>query len=130
VLYNVADLVPFVEALTAKARHRVVVELTVSHPQANLNPLWQRFHGVERPSRPTADDAVEVLGELGLEVGRERWEAPSRWSGSHRSHLVAFVRRRLCLPPERDPEVAAALGDDLGLGPRPMVTLWWAGAAG
>src|SRR5581483_5660559 len=32
VLYNVADLAPFVRALTDKARQRVVVELTDKHP--------------------------------------------------------------------------------------------------
>src|SRR5437867_4397134 len=58
VLYNVADLVPFAAALTAHARHRVVVEITGDHPQARLNPLWLRFHGNVRPTRPTADDAV------------------------------------------------------------------------
>jgi SAM-dependent methyltransferase len=130
VVYNVPDLVAFVEALTAKARHRVVVELTADHPQSTLNPLWQQFHGLDRPNRPTAEDAAAVLRELGLDVGREEWEAPSRWMGSDPSELVAFVRRRLCLPPERDPDVAAALGDDLGRGPRPMVTMWWPGTAG
>lgn len=130
VAYNVPDLAAFAEALTAKARYRVVVELSAAHPQSNLNPLWLRFHGLERPSGPTADDAAAVLAELGLEVGRERWEAPSRWTASHGAEVVAFVRRRLCLPPERDPEVADALGSDFGLGPRPMVTMWWTGAAG
>jgi SAM-dependent methyltransferase len=129
VVYNVADLAAFAEALTARARHRVVLELTAAHPQSNLNPLWLQFHGLERPSRPTAADVAAVLAELALEVGQERWEAPSRWAGSDRSELVAFTRRRLCLPPERDPEVAAALGANLGLGPRPVVTMWWAGTA-
>jgi len=129
VFYNVAELGPFAGALTARARRRVIVELTSEHPQSALNPLWERFHGLRRPDRPTADDAIAVLEELGLEVALERWEAPSRWTGSDRSEIVAFARRRLCLPHERDPEVAAALGPDFGLGPRPMVTLWWTGAA-
>jgi hypothetical protein len=40
---------------------------------------------------------------------------------------VAFTRRRLCLPPERDPEVAALLPPPV---PRPHVALWWSGRAG
>jgi SAM-dependent methyltransferase len=127
VAYNAPDLAAFAEALTAKARHRVVVELTATHPQSSLNPLWERFHGLRRPSRPTADDAATVLEELGLDVALERWTAPSRWMGSEPSEIIAFARRRLCLPPERDPEVADALGPDLGRGPRPMVTMWWPG---
>ena len=51
-----------------------------------------------------------------------------------REHAVALVRRRLCLTPERDGEIARALGPRLrehdGLwsaGPREqrVVTLWW-----
>jgi len=33
-----ADLAPFVAALTAHARHRVVLELTASHPQTSSTP--------------------------------------------------------------------------------------------
>jgi SAM-dependent methyltransferase len=125
VLYNVGDLVPFVEALTSHARRRVVVEITAQHPQASLNPLWEHFHGVARPTRPTAADAAAVLRDLGYDVGMEPFEAPPRWHEDHRAEMVAFTRRRLCLPAERDPEVAALL--EPSPGPRPHVTLWWAG---
>jgi SAM-dependent methyltransferase len=129
VFYNVSDLDPFAAALTAKARQRVVVELTAAHPQSHLNPLWRRFHGIERPTGPMADDALAVLVEMGLDAGIERWEAPSRWESVHRDHLVAFARRRLCLPAERDPEVAVALDEFLEAGPSQLVTLWWPGTA-
>jgi precorrin-6B methylase 2 len=125
VFYNVALLEPFVAALTAKARNRVVVELTATHPMSSLNALWQHFHGLQRPTGPTADDAVAVLAGLGLDVGVERWEAPGRWQTAPRQELVAFARQRLCLPPERDPEVDAALDDLFVAGPRHLVTLWW-----
>lgn len=129
VFYNVADLEPFVAALTGRARRRVVVELTAAHPHVHLNPLWGRFHGLDRPTDPTADDALAVLAELGLEVGVERWEAPGRWETAPREELVAFARQRLCLPVERDPEVAAALDEFFAPGPRQLVTCWWAGDA-
>ena len=129
VFYNVSDLEPFVAALTAKARQRVAVELTAAHPQGHLNPLWRHFHGIERPAHPTADDALAVLGEMGLDPGIERWEAPGRWESAPREELVAFARRRLCLPPERDPDVAVALDELFDLGPRQLVTLWWPGTA-
>lgn len=128
VLYNVGDVVPFVVALTARARRRVVVEMTVDHPQAALNPLWRRFHALERPIGPTVADAMSVLGELGLDVRMERWEAPLRWASAPRSELVAFVRRRLCLGADRDPEVDAALDEAFDPGPRELATLWWDGA--
>ena len=124
VLYNVGDLVPFVVALTSHARRRVVVEITADHPQALVNPLWERFHGIVRPTRPTAADAGAVLRDLGLDVAVEEFDAPPRWHEHDWDELVAFTRRRLCLPAERDPEVAAAL--ELP-GPRQLVTLWWSG---
>jgi SAM-dependent methyltransferase len=130
VIYNVADLEPFLAALTTTARHRVVVEMTAAHPQANLNPLWRHFHGVDRPSGPTDADAIAVLEEMRLTVGVERWEAPSHWESHPREEHVTFARRRLCLPPERDAEVAEALDELYEPGPRQMVTLWWPGSAG
>ena len=126
VLYNVGELVPFATALTERARHRVVVEITAFHPQALLNPLWEHFHGLARPTRPTADDAIAVLRDLGYDVGVEAYDLPPRWHSRHEKDLVAFARRRLCLPAERDPEVTAVLEPPA---PRPHVTIWWPGTA-
>src|SRR5688572_26790490 len=126
VLYNVGDLVPFVTALTDHARRRVVVEITAVHPQALLNPLWEHFHGLVRPTRPTAEDAAAVLRELGLEVGVEEFDGPMRWQNHQHDDVVAFMRKRLCLPPERDPEVATLLPPPVA---RPHVVLWWPGCA-
>ena len=64
VLYNVADVGPFTAALTAAASRRVVLELSAVHPQAALSPLWRHFWGLERPDRPTAEDAEAVVGEV------------------------------------------------------------------
>jgi len=126
VLYNVGELVPFVTALTNHARRRVVVEITASHPQALLNPLWEHFHGVARPTRPTAEDAVTVVRDLGLDAGAEQFESSPRWRDHQHDDLIAFTRRRLCLPPERDREVAALVPPAM---PRPHVVLWWPGSA-
>jgi precorrin-6B methylase 2 len=137
VLYNVQDLAPFAEALTAHARRRVVVEITGTHPLAWMADLWLRFHGLERPTGPTADDAERALRELGLDVEREDREAAPRSGGfERREDAVALVRRRLCLGSDRDEEIADALGDRLverrGLwsaGPtaQRIATMWWAG---
>ena len=139
VLYNVADLAPFALALTDHARARVVVQLTARHPLSSLSPLWRRFHGLERPRGPVAGDAETALRALGLEVVREDWTTPHVASFERFEDLVAFARRRLCLPAERDPEIAEALEplsvrDDAGfrMAPprRPVVTLSWPGAVG
>lgn len=132
VAYNAPDLDRFAVALSAHARRRVVVELTETHPMSNLNELWMRFHGLARPSRPTADDAVAVLREVGLDPGRHDWTAATAGGFARREDLVAFTRRRLCLPPERDPDVLEAIAGRIverdglyGYPDRPTVTLWW-----
>jgi SAM-dependent methyltransferase len=137
VVYNVADLPAFIRALTAHARGRVVLELTARHPLADLNALWLRFHRLVRPVAPTADTALAVLREMGLAPERQDWLAPAAGPNggfAQPADLVAWTRRRLCLPATRDPEIAAALTEQLGdpaagwqLPPRPVVTLWWAG---
>jgi hypothetical protein len=88
------------------------------HPMAWLDPLWVRFHGLHRPPPATTDDAVAVLRELGVEPEVIRWErrTPPRQD-------PAWVARRLCLPPEREPEIAAALGELVR--PRIAATLRW-----
>jgi SAM-dependent methyltransferase len=135
VLYNVADLAPFARALDEHAGARVVVELTGEHPWAWMNDLWQRFHDLRRPTSPRAEDAREVLVELGLAPSwEERSVGPQPSGFDRREDAVALVRRRLCLPREADAEVERALGGRLrsvdGLwscGPSRtrIVTMWW-----
>ena len=126
VAYNVPDLGPFAAALSSHARNRVVIELSEHHPLFRVNHLWRHFWGVERPGGPVADDAVAVLVEAGIDPTVER--GPRRPRTVSREVRVASVRRHLCLPPERDPEIDALLEDDAGP-PGEVVTLWWEGRA-
>jgi SAM-dependent methyltransferase len=114
VLYNVSDLEPFAHGLAAIAPGGVVFEVTERHPLHWMNDLWLSFHGVDRPDGPLAADALEALAELGLDPGMELWSAPPRGGGfERRTDALALVRRRLCLPPDRDEELLAALGSRL-----------------
>ncbi|HVM00432.1 MAG TPA: class I SAM-dependent methyltransferase [Egibacteraceae bacterium] len=123
VLYNAPDAGPFLRALNDHARQRVVVELTEEHPVSWMNPYWQHLHGLHRPDGPTASDAAEVARELGYDVAVERWERP--WRDHDEEHLVAMVRRRLCVGPERDPEIRTLLDRFPPPGAREVATLWW-----
>ncbi len=118
VLHNVVDLPPFLRALTAAARRGVVVEMLAQHPMAWLDPLWELFHGLSRPAPATTEDAVAVLRDLGVDPDVTFWERtnPPRQD-------APWVARRLCLPPERVPDVAAALNDLAR--PRTAATLTW-----
>lgn len=135
VFYNVANLAPFVEALAGKAVHRVVVELTPRHPLAWMSDLWLRFHGLPRPQGPGYLDAVDAVSELGFDVRHELTSGPPVMSGfPSREDAIALVRKRVCLRPEQDDELAEALGDRLserdGLWTasppeHEIATLWW-----
>jgi len=129
VLYNVPDLAAFATALTEHARRRVVVEITAVHPMVRLNPLWRHFHDLDRPEGPSADDAAAVLAEAGIEFRSERSARPPR-RVVDRQAWVAFNRRRLCLPPDREPEVAELLAGEPEVPPGEFVTVWWDGGAG
>jgi SAM-dependent methyltransferase len=136
VLYNVPDLVPFVDALTGAARRRVVVEITAAHPRVSPEEkvLWRHFWHLDRPDGPDWEDAVAVLREMGIDPAVESWERQRGFAFRSRDDLVAAVRRRLCLRADRDPEVLEVLGPwlvreegrwRLSGRPRGLVTLWW-----
>lgn len=125
VVYNVAALVPFAEALTAHARHRVVLEFPTHHPLDWLRPYWEALHDVDRPAVPTADDALEVFSDLGYAPRHERWERPNSLHGADLDDTVTFVSQRLAVGADRRDDVAAlvvALGVPSA---RTVVTAWW-----
>lgn len=124
VLYNVPIAVPFLEALTAHARHRVVLELTAEHPLAWLRPYWRELHDYDRPPGPTADEAIALLSEVGYDVEVTRWEQPARSQRTPDEEL-AFVRQRLAVDTDRDPELRELLTRYPPPQLRSMVTLAW-----
>ncbi|MDP9072940.1 MAG: class I SAM-dependent methyltransferase [Actinomycetota bacterium] len=129
VAYNVANLDRFAGALTEATRGRVVMELTSVHPQSALAPLWRHFWQLERPTTPTADDARNVIREtLGVEVQSERWSRHHPL-GRADDDAVASIRRRLCLSPSADAEIAELLESMGQWRPTGMVTMWWPGRA-
>lgn len=134
VAYNVPEIEPFLTALTAAARREVVLELAAAHPLVSLNQLWLRFHGLVRPTGPTADDLLAILAAMGIQARSKRWRRPGGPDYESFAELTDVTRRRLCLPPERADEVAQALTEsgidpehpvDLGSSGREVVTVWW-----
>lgn len=138
VAYNVADLQPFLSALTSHARRLVVLETTCVHPLVSLNDLWRKFHGLIRPVGPTSDDLLAILAAMGIDHQSRTWRRPGGPDYPSMTELVAVTRRRLCLPPERTDDVARALVEagvdparpaDLGSSGREVTTIWWSGTA-
>jgi hypothetical protein len=136
VLYNVADLGPFVTALNDAAERRVVIEITRSHPRnrALERALWRHFWNLERPEGPTWEDAVAVMREGGIKPKVERWESQQRGGFQSLEELVSWMRRTVCVDPGRDDEVrsivlqhATELDGRWRLSPEPraLATIWW-----
>ena len=127
VLYNVAEIEPFVRALHGHAHHRVVVELTSVHPQSVFAPAWWHFWAIVRPSRPTAESAADAIGAMGFDVNLQMGpRSPLAAAAADFDRQVAGLRRRLCLPAERDAEVANWLKQNpIDAGNRRAATLWW-----
>lgn len=127
-MYRVAEIEDFVGALTARARHRVVVELSEHPPGTDFNPLWKTLHGLDRRDRQVADEAQAVLQMMGFAVEREDIVLPPGPPQEVTPDAVAFVRRRLYVGPDRDPEIEEFLG---ARQPREwrVAALWWPGAA-
>lgn len=127
-MYSVEPIEEFVDALTAHARHRVVVELSAHTPLASFAPLWKAFHGLDRPSDwLVADEVQGVLTAMGLDVQREDIVLPPRVP-EVTPQMIAFVRRRLYVGEERDPEIEAFLRNREAQDHR-VAALWWPGTA-
>ncbi len=124
VVYNVADIVPFVRELNDHATRRVVLELPRQHPLANLSDAWRHFWQLERPTRPTPDDLMAVVAEMGIEASMEFWEGPMRVE-QDLVQAAHFTRVRLCLPEEREGEVLEYLKKNPPASQRELATVWW-----
>lgn len=135
VVYDVADLTPFVKAMAAAASTAVVLELTDAHPWVPLAPYYRALHGLQRPSGPTADDLVDAVAEIVGERPRvERWRrAAGSWFESW-EEMEEVLGRRLALPADRrhelrplvEPDVVTAAGRmTVGSSERGMATVWW-----
>ncbi len=123
VVYNVAAILPFVRALSSHARRRVVIECTAHHPTAWMAPLWEHFHDLRRPERPTGEDLLQLLRECGLAVHVVWWDSLASPAETDPAELADFVTRRLCLPSARRAEVAEALRTIIR--ERQNLTVWW-----
>ena len=135
VVYDVAEIGPFLVGLHEAARRRVVIECTTEHPRAHLNPLFEVLHGIGRPSAPTDGDLVDVVAEVvGVIPNRERWSRPGSARFADLQELTAFYARQLALPAGRVPELLALVEPHiteadgwltLAGGERGVATIWW-----
>ena len=123
VFYNIANLVPFVEALTSHARRRVVVELPQRHPLSSMSQMWRHFWDLDRPAEPTAHDALAVVESTDVQARLELFDSVIE-PRPVTARDVEFTRIRLCLTAERDAEIRRYM-EDHPVTSRAMATIWW-----
>jgi SAM-dependent methyltransferase len=126
-MYTVAEIEAFVLAMTAKARNRVVLELSAFSPLSALNPFWKALRGIDRPEFAAADEAYAVLVQMDLNVEREDIDLPPR-APEVTPELVAFTRRRVYAGADRDAEIEQLLRAREPQEQR-VTALWWPGEA-
>ncbi len=124
VVYNVADIEPFLRALDDHARSRVVIEMPDHHPLASMSEAWRHFWNLERPEGPTPADLLDVLGDMGLDAQREQWRGAMRVEQDP-DQAAHFMRIRLCLPESRETEVRDFLSAHELPQVRELSTVWW-----
>jgi SAM-dependent methyltransferase len=124
VAYNVGEIVPFLAALNSHARKRVVIEVPIVHPMSNMNEGWKHFWDLVRPTVPAASDLISVLDEMGIKATIEYFESEilldKKVDGAN-----GFIRRRLCLPEERQSEVDAFIAENPMPERRKLAVIWW-----
>jgi SAM-dependent methyltransferase len=124
VVFNVPEIVPFLQALNDHARKRVVIEMPIQHPLSSLTSAWQHFWKLDRPTTPTPAQLIEVLAEMGISAKIEYWTGSLR-GDRNLEEMTEFTRIRLCLPKVRDPEVRAFLEQRPTPTVRELATIWW-----
>lgn len=124
VVFNVGDIVPFLAELNSHARKRVVIEAPVVHPMTNMSDGWKHFWNLIRPTVPHAKDLLTILEEMGIKANIEYFESEilldKKVDGAN-----GFIRRRLCLPEERQSEIDAFLEANPRPDRRQLAVIWW-----
>jgi SAM-dependent methyltransferase len=124
VVYNVQGIVPFIEALTEHAHHRVVIEMPQHHPLSNMSDLWKHFWDLDRPKEPTHHSFMSVLAELGIKASMREWES-EMFRSLDLDQEAHFTRIRLAMPSSRENEVKEYLALNPRSGRRELATIWW-----
>lgn len=110
VVYDVAEIGPFLVALDDIARRGVVIELTEFHPRVTTAPLFRAVHNVDRPDGPSVEDLVDVITEeLDVRPNVERWERPVMLWFEDWDEIIGFYGRRVTLPLARRHELRPLL---------------------
>jgi SAM-dependent methyltransferase len=124
VVYNVSEIVPFIAALNSHARKRVVIELPAEHPLSAMRAAWKHFWDLDRPTKPTPEDLMAVLLEMGITPEIKYFSAEMR-NEKNLEDAAKFMRIRLCLPVDREDEVRDFFAKHGAPATRELAVIYW-----
>lgn len=122
VLYNVPTPCEFILRLDDAATLGVVIEIHERHPHSTANAAWKYFWGIDRPTRPTGEDLVEIVKSLGIAAQSETFVRDPEFEVDEA--MVRSIRERVCLDASRDEEIRNFLVRNPPAPPRSRV-IWW-----
>jgi SAM-dependent methyltransferase len=135
VVFDVADVGPFLIAMNERATAGVVIEMTDRHPWVHLGPYYRALHALERPVGPGWEDLVAVVHEvIGVDPAVEHWQRSTDLWFESVDEILEFYSKRLLIGSDRWAELRALLEPDIVGGPggyqvgtesRDLVTIWW-----
>jgi hypothetical protein len=135
VVFDVADVAPFLAAMGERATAGIVIEMTARHPWVGLAPYYRALHGLERPRGPGWEDLVAVIQEVAeIEPDVERWQRPSDLWFESVDEILELYGRRLVIGESDWPVLRTLLEPDIVEGPqgfqvgmesRDLVTISW-----
>ena len=73
----------------------------------------------------TFADLADLVAALGMAPRVERWRAPMSLADEDPDTVTAFIRTRLCLPPDRDEDVVRAIERHGLPSQREAAAVWW-----
>jgi hypothetical protein len=101
VVYGVAEVMPFLQAMDGAARRSCWLALGLRHPAGALNAFWARAHGEERRELPAALEALCCLHQLGIYATMELVPAAPAFQFVDEDDAVEEIRDRLRLPDDQ-----------------------------
>ena len=96
VLYPIADVVPFVQRLSAHARERVFVYLRVDPLPTDMG-LWSEFYGQPLQAQPSALDLLNLLAQVGIVASYQIVQHRFGWTFANKEEAINQLANTLCL---------------------------------
>jgi hypothetical protein len=90
---------------------------------SSLTEYWKYFWNLDRPTSPTAHDALAAMKELGYDAHLELFSVESS-PHDISNEDVEHTRIRLCLSASRDEEIRVFMKSN-PVGARQLATIWW-----